>query len=140
MMHSKAPNTYRAIKNTALNDAGDFRTDIILPSSQLRVNTDRQIKSMRFKLLWSGCEGKLSYRAHMTLSARNRLEGKITESVRRSMGRVILRAGDNLIESAITRRSADEMKLKTATGYRQYAFPNMTSVNLMASSPYSGNR
>jgi molybdopterin-binding protein len=49
----------------------------------------------------------------MTLSARNRLEGKITElQLGGVMARVVVRVGDNLIESVITRRSAEEMNLK----------------------------
>jgi molybdopterin-binding protein len=49
----------------------------------------------------------------MTLSARNRLKGKITElEFGGVMAHVVIRVGDNLIESVITKRSADEMKLK----------------------------
>jgi molybdopterin-binding protein len=49
----------------------------------------------------------------MTLSARNRLEGKITElQLGGVMAHVVVRIGDNLIESVITRRSAEEMNLK----------------------------
>lgn len=49
----------------------------------------------------------------MTLSARNRLEGKITElQLGGVMAHVTVKVGDNLIESVITRRSAEEMKLK----------------------------
>ncbi len=49
----------------------------------------------------------------MTLSARNRLEGKITElRLGGVMAHVVVRVGDNLIESVITRRSAEEMSLK----------------------------
>jgi len=49
----------------------------------------------------------------MTLSARNRLQGTIEEVVLGTvMAHVVVRVGENLIESAITRRSADEMKLK----------------------------
>ena len=49
----------------------------------------------------------------MTLSARNRLEGKITElQLGGVMAHVVVRIGDNLIESVITRRSAEEMSLK----------------------------
>jgi molybdopterin-binding protein len=48
-----------------------------------------------------------------TLSARNRLEGKITElQLGGVMAHVVVRVGDNLIESVITRRSAEEMSLK----------------------------
>jgi molybdopterin-binding protein len=49
----------------------------------------------------------------MTLSARNRLEGKISElQLGGVMAHVVIRVGDNLIESVITRRSAEEMNLK----------------------------
>jgi molybdopterin-binding protein len=49
----------------------------------------------------------------MTLSARNRLEGKITElQLGGVMAHVVVRVGDNLLESVITRRSAEEMSLK----------------------------
>ena len=49
----------------------------------------------------------------MTLSARNRLEGKITEiQVGGVMAHVTMRVGENIIESVITKRSVDEMKLK----------------------------
>jgi molybdopterin-binding protein len=47
------------------------------------------------------------------LSARNHLEGKIVElEVDGVMAHVTVRVGKNSIESVITRRSADEMKLK----------------------------
>jgi molybdopterin-binding protein len=47
------------------------------------------------------------------LSARNFLEGKIVElKVDGVMAHVTVRLGKNMIESVITRRSADEMKLK----------------------------
>jgi molybdopterin-binding protein len=47
------------------------------------------------------------------LSARNSIEGKIVElDVDGVMAHVTLRVGKNMIESVITRRSADEMKLK----------------------------
>jgi len=49
----------------------------------------------------------------MPISARNKLKGKIEEiQVGDIMAHVVVRVGDNLIESAITRRSADELKLK----------------------------
>jgi molybdopterin-binding protein len=49
----------------------------------------------------------------MTLSARNRLEGKITElQLGGVMAHVAIKVGDNLIESVITKRSAVEMNLK----------------------------
>ena len=48
----------------------------------------------------------------MTLSARNRLEGKVVEiQFGGVMAHVVVSAGKNLIESVITKRSADEMKL-----------------------------
>lgn len=49
----------------------------------------------------------------VTLSARNRLEGKVVEiQVGGVMAHVVISVGKNLIESVITKRSADEMKLK----------------------------
>jgi len=49
----------------------------------------------------------------MTLSARNRLDGKIEElQLGGVMAHVVIRVGENLIESVITRRSAEEMNLK----------------------------
>src|ERR1700688_1146935 len=53
------------------------------------------------------------YNDHMPISARNKLRGKIEETqLGDIMAHVVVRVGDNLIESAITRRSADELKLK----------------------------
>lgn len=49
----------------------------------------------------------------MTLFARNHLVGKFEELQLGSvMAHVSVRVGDNIIESVITRRSAEEMKLK----------------------------
>jgi molybdopterin-binding protein len=49
----------------------------------------------------------------MRLSARNRIVGKIEEiHLGDVMAHVVLRAGDYVIESVITRRSAEEMKLQ----------------------------
>ena len=49
----------------------------------------------------------------MPLSARNKLRGKIEEiQLGDVMAHVVVRVGENLIESVITRRSADELKLK----------------------------
>jgi len=49
----------------------------------------------------------------MPISARNKLHGTIEEvELGDVMAHVVVRVGDNLIESAITRRSADELKLK----------------------------
>jgi molybdopterin-binding protein len=49
----------------------------------------------------------------MTLSARNQLNGTVEEiQLGGVMAHVVVRGGDNLIESVITRRSAEEMSLK----------------------------
>jgi molybdopterin-binding protein len=49
----------------------------------------------------------------MTLSARNQLEGIVEEVQLGSvMAHVTVRVGNNLVESVITRRSAEEMNLK----------------------------
>ena len=50
---------------------------------------------------------------HMPISARNKLRGKIEEvQLGDVMAHVVVRVGDNLIESLISRRSAVELKLK----------------------------
>jgi len=49
----------------------------------------------------------------MTISARNKLKGTIEEIVLGGvMAHVVVRVGEDQIESVITRRSAEEMKLK----------------------------
>jgi molybdopterin-binding protein len=49
----------------------------------------------------------------MTLSARNRLQGKISElQLGGVMAHVVVQVGNNLVESVITRRSVEEMNLK----------------------------
>jgi molybdopterin-binding protein len=49
----------------------------------------------------------------MPISARNKLRGTIEEiQLGDIMAHVVVRVGDHLIESAITRRGADELKLK----------------------------
>ncbi len=49
----------------------------------------------------------------MTLSARNRLVGKVTEiEFGGVVAHVVVQVGENLIESVITKRSAEELKLK----------------------------
>jgi len=51
--------------------------------------------------------------SRMRLSARNRLVGKIVElKLGDVMAHVVVKVGDNLVESVITTRSAKEMKLK----------------------------
>jgi molybdopterin-binding protein len=54
-----------------------------------------------------------AYSLPMTLSARNRLEGEVAEiEFGGVMAHVVMSVGKNLIESVITKRSAEEMKLK----------------------------
>jgi len=49
----------------------------------------------------------------MPISARNKLRGTVEEVILGNvMAHVVVRLGDNVIESAITRRSAEELKLK----------------------------
>jgi molybdopterin-binding protein len=49
----------------------------------------------------------------MPISARNKLRGKIEEiQLGDVMAHVVVRVADSLIESVITRRSADELQLK----------------------------
>ncbi|HEV8487094.1 MAG TPA: TOBE domain-containing protein [Blastocatellia bacterium] len=49
----------------------------------------------------------------MSISARNRLKGKITEiKLGNVMAHVTIKVGQNIMESVITRQSAEEMNLK----------------------------
>ena len=49
----------------------------------------------------------------MAISARNKLKGTVEEVILGSvMARVVVRVGEHLIESVITRRSAEELHLK----------------------------
>jgi len=49
----------------------------------------------------------------MALSARNQLSGRIEElTIGTIMAHAVVRVGENLIESVITRTSAEELKLK----------------------------
>ena len=49
----------------------------------------------------------------MSISARNKLKGKISEiKMGDVMAEVTIRAGQNIIDAIITRRSAQELKLK----------------------------
>jgi molybdopterin-binding protein len=49
----------------------------------------------------------------MAVSARNQLKGEITDIVLGTvMAHITIQVGDNIIESVITRRSADELNLK----------------------------
>jgi len=65
----------------------------------------------------------------MTLSARNRLEGKVTElKLGGVMAHVVIQVGDNHIESVTTRRSAEEMNL--VVGDRVAAVIKSTEVML----------
>jgi molybdopterin-binding protein len=53
------------------------------------------------------------YNGVMPISARNKLRGTIEEIKSDDIvALVLVRVGDNLIESVITRRSVDELKLK----------------------------
>jgi len=49
----------------------------------------------------------------MSISARNKLKGKITEIVMGDvMAEITIRVGQNVIDAVITRRSAQELELK----------------------------
>ena len=71
----------------------------------------RQSKNRR-NSLWTHGIGKRIL-CLMTLSARNRLEGKVTEiQFGGVMAHVVVRVGKSLVESVITKRSVEEVKLK----------------------------
>jgi molybdopterin-binding protein len=49
----------------------------------------------------------------VSISARNQLKGKVTEVILGDvMAHITIRIGQNLVDSVITRKSAEEMKLK----------------------------
>jgi len=49
----------------------------------------------------------------MSISARNKLKGKVSESIMGDvMAEITIRVGQNVIDAVITRRSAEELKLK----------------------------
>jgi len=55
----------------------------------------------------------------MTISARNKLSGKIEEiTFGGVMAHVVIRVGKDQIESVITKKSAEEMKLKKGDSVR----------------------
>jgi len=65
----------------------------------------------------------------MPISARNKLRGKIEEiQLGDIMAHVVVRVGDNFIGSAITRRSADELRLKLKKGDTVTAVVKATEV------------
>ncbi|HXN97736.1 MAG TPA: TOBE domain-containing protein [Candidatus Acidoferrales bacterium] len=62
---------------------------------------------------WLDTPLTIRYYLQMTLSARNHLVGKVVElQIGDVMAHVVVKVGDNLVESVITRRSAEEMALK----------------------------
>jgi len=55
----------------------------------------------------------------LALSARNQLQGTIEDiQIGDIMAHVVVKVGDNLIESIITRNSAEELKLKKGDSVR----------------------
>jgi len=55
----------------------------------------------------------------MSLSARNRLPGVVEEvHLGNIMARVVVKVGDNMVESVITRASAEELGLKKGDSVR----------------------
>jgi molybdopterin-binding protein len=82
-----------------------------LPEAQLAENQGEAHElngSLNFHEFFSSV-----YNGFMPISARNKLRGTIEEvELGDVMAHVVVRVGENLIESAITRRSADELKLK----------------------------
>lgn len=70
-----------------------------------------------------------AYALRMTISARNRLECKVVEiQYGGVMAHVVVRVGKNVVESVITKRSAEEMKIKI--GDRVTAVVKATEVML----------
>ena len=84
--------------------------DCAAQNSQMQITVTNATR-FRIRLLMFPLIGV--YNQRMPISARNKLRGTIEEvQLGDVMAHVVVRVGDNLIESAITRRSADELKLK----------------------------
>ena len=63
----------------------------------------------------------------MPLSARNRLPGVVQEvHLGTIMARVVIKVGDNMVESVITRASAEELGLKLWRAESFYDSPTLT--------------
>jgi molybdopterin-binding protein len=83
----------------------------------------------RIKAFLSPIHGNEGIPVATKLSARNKIEGKIVEiEADGVMAHVTVQVGKNLIESVITKRSAEEMKLKV--GDRVSAVIKSTEVML----------
>jgi molybdopterin-binding protein len=75
--------------------------------------TKHAAKKLRIEAASDHAKAFKFYNGAMTISARNKLRGTIEEiQLGDVMAHVVVRVGENLIESVITRRSADELKLK----------------------------
>ncbi len=64
---------------------------------------------------WQGgkCSDFSARTEDMALSARNQLPGTVEDiQIGDIMAHVVVRVGDNIVESVITRNSAEELKLK----------------------------
>ena len=85
---------------------------VVLLRQTLRTFFDRRQSKNRRNSLWTQGIGTRIL-CLMTLSARNRLEGKVTEiQFGGVMAHVVVQVGKSLVESVITKRSVEEMKLK----------------------------
>ena len=85
---------------------------LVLTRQTLPTFFDQRQSKNRRNSLWTQGIGKRIL-CLMTLSARNRLEGKVTEiQFGGVMAHVVVRVGKSLVESVITKRSVEEMKLK----------------------------
>ena len=76
--------------------------------------SSRHRKLIRYPtIVYSTHPRRLATIPRMRLSARNRLVGKIVEiELGDIMAHVVVEVGDHQVESVITRRSAEELKLK----------------------------
>jgi molybdopterin-binding protein len=102
---------------------------LIANSSRFDREAERPEAEARIQVFLSRIDGNEGIPLAKKLSARNQIEGKIVElEVDGVMAHVTVQVGKNLIESVITRRSADEMKLKV--GDRVSAVIKSTEVML----------
>jgi molybdopterin-binding protein len=102
---------------------------LVAGSSRFDSEEEKSEAWPRIHVFQSPFDGNEEIPLSTKLSARNQIEGKIVElEVDGVMAHVTVQVGKNLIDSVITRRSAEEMKLKV--GDRVAAVIKSTEVML----------
>src|SRR5262249_49323393 len=93
-----------------MRDDNSIRLNALCQIDLIRIPACTELCGLLYCWTWYSSTG---YLGRMTLSARNRLQGKVVEiQFGGVMAHVVVKVGKDMIESVITKRSADEMKLK----------------------------